>query len=166
MNIEQLIQQANNGSASAQYQLAMAYEQGEEVEKDLRKAFAYIEQAANNGYEQAYIKAALMHYEYQQYGGISKAMDYLHMACASNNNQTKRFATELMTQIIQTKDEGYGDGKEDAAKLPNERNNKAVKRLLLAKDIRNRKIAAIILPIILLIGVFVVMLLFGNLTLH
>lgn len=156
MDIEKLIQQANSGNASAQYQLAMAYEQGEKVGKDLGKAFTYIEQAAKNGYEQAYIKAALMHYEYQQYGGISKAMDYLHMACDSNNNQIKRFATDLMAQLIQTKDKVYEERTEDAAKLQSERNDNDVKKLLLANDFRNRKIIAIILPIVLVVGAIVI----------
>lgn len=109
MSIEELLQRASQGDASAQYDLSFLYEAGEEVEQDLEKAFMYLQQAADAGYEDAYARGVLMHLEHRDYGGLSKAFEFTQLAREATNEKVKEFGNIYTFLFIQIRDAMNGD---------------------------------------------------------
>ena len=109
MSIDQLLQQAAQGDASAQYDLSFIYEAGEDVEQDLEKAFMYLQQAADAGYENAYARGILMHLEHREYGGLGKAFEFTQLARQAKDEDVKQLGDFYTFIFIQIKDAMNGD---------------------------------------------------------
>lgn len=109
MSIDQLLQQAAQGDASAQYDLSFIYESGEDVEQDLDKAFMYLQQAADAGYENAYARGILMHLEHRDHGGLGKAFEFTQLARQAKDEDVKQLGDFYTFIFIQIKDAMNGD---------------------------------------------------------
>ena len=60
-SIEQLEQQAESGNPIAQFVLAGKYEMGQDVDKNLEKAFYWCQQVAKKGFSQAQFNLGTMY---------------------------------------------------------------------------------------------------------
>jgi len=85
-DLEKLIQQASQGDAEAQYNLGVAYANGQGVPQDYAQAMKWLHLAADQGLEFAQLHLARMY----DYGlGVPKddaqAMKWLHLAADQGN---------------------------------------------------------------------------------
>lgn len=78
-----LIEQANRGDVEAQYRLGEKYLRAEGVLEDKKKAFKYLELAAEQGDDRAYVLLGLM-YEHD-FNNYEKAMIYYKLASDKGN---------------------------------------------------------------------------------
>lgn len=77
---------ANQGKASAQYDLALMYDEGEEVRQDYFKAVEWYQKAANQGYADSQFNLAV---SYRSGQGVrqdyAKAKAYFGKSCDNQN---------------------------------------------------------------------------------
>ena len=122
MSMEELLQRASQGDASAQYDLSIKYEVGEEVEQDLERAFMYLQKAADAGYEDAYARGILMHLEHRDYGGLSKAFEFTQLARQATNEEVREFGYIYTFLFLQIRDAMNGDDEAADVLLKNREN--------------------------------------------